>query len=623
MNKLICIPLLCLPMFAQNPCPPSGCSPGVVVNPYPFGPIPSFNETNYTYWVDQVNGLDTNNGTTINTPFKTISKVNALTLTPGQSVGFKRGDTWFEMLTVAQSGTPAQPITFGAYGSGAAPIISSSTILNSFANVSGNVWSIAQASDPKEVIRSGIPGAKESSQGALVAQGEWFWDGSATLYLYTVGNPNDGGTEIAGRNASVQANGQNYLTFRSLDIRGVPANVANMFIFNIGAPMYGITIEANSFPYSGFRALYLYNCTNCLVENNSLNWTWNGLPYPSGAGYGILLFSDGAGFANNTVVRYNYLQNQFIGVYVTANASAGNYNTLIHHNLIVNSMVNSIDLDPNTAPNNPVGIYHNTIFHNPLFGSGHAISVQTTGSAGSNVRNNLIVNAFTGTNTNVEGLTFQFNDANEYSDFNLIYQTPGTTAAIGQLAGTQYSTLGTWQAALSASLIGGADAHSLSVNPNLNGDYSLPLGSSATGAGQYIAGVSASTSPNIGAYDPPASLSGQIAQTCEVHIWGSGTGSVLQNTDGEVASCLNTSLAPRTITGVSCWANAGSPTVTPILTGGGSTSVLAATLTCGTAIFAPGTINGSPTISPGGSIDANITIAGGVATNIRMVFTMR
>jgi hypothetical protein len=75
----------------------------------------------FTFYVDSVSGLDSNPGT-LAMPWKTIAKVNSTKLTPGQSVAFKRGGVWREMLTPGQSGAAGAPITFTSYGSGAQPI---------------------------------------------------------------------------------------------------------------------------------------------------------------------------------------------------------------------------------------------------------------------------------------------------------------------------------------------------------------------------------------------------------------------------------------------------------------------------------------------------------------------
>jgi len=85
----------------------------------------------FTYYVDSVNGSDSNPGT-LAAPWKTISKVNSTKLSPGQSVGFKRGGTWRETLTPGQSGTVGSPITFGAYGTGEQPILSGLDVVSSW-----------------------------------------------------------------------------------------------------------------------------------------------------------------------------------------------------------------------------------------------------------------------------------------------------------------------------------------------------------------------------------------------------------------------------------------------------------------------------------------------------------
>jgi hypothetical protein len=82
-----------------------------------------------TYYV-AADGADTNNGTSTGTPWQTIAKVNASTFVAGDSVLFNRGDVWYGTSLVApSSGSSGSPITFGAYGSGANPIVKGSTLL--------------------------------------------------------------------------------------------------------------------------------------------------------------------------------------------------------------------------------------------------------------------------------------------------------------------------------------------------------------------------------------------------------------------------------------------------------------------------------------------------------------
>lgn len=114
-------------------------------------------------------------------------------------------------------------------------------------------------------------------------------------------------------------------------------------------------------------------------------------------------------------------------------------------------------------------------------------------------------------------------------------------------------------------------------------------------------------------------------RVCEIHIWGSGASQVLQDADDEAMSCYNGYGVTETVTAVRCWTNAGSPTVTPVVTAGAG-AILSGALTCTTNATAPmgaaGTLSGTPTLASGGTIDANVTSAGGTATNIRLYVTL-
>ena len=77
-----------------------------------------------TYFVDATNGNDGHNGQLTEDAWQSINKINNTLFNPGDEILFKRGETWHEALFVPNSGTADNPIIFGAYGIGAAPIIS-------------------------------------------------------------------------------------------------------------------------------------------------------------------------------------------------------------------------------------------------------------------------------------------------------------------------------------------------------------------------------------------------------------------------------------------------------------------------------------------------------------------
>lgn len=82
----------------------------------------------HIFYVDATAGDDSNSGLVPEAPWKTIAKVNAALLDPGERVLFKRGETWEERLTPTRSGSAGYPITYGAYGSGNKPCLDGTNI---------------------------------------------------------------------------------------------------------------------------------------------------------------------------------------------------------------------------------------------------------------------------------------------------------------------------------------------------------------------------------------------------------------------------------------------------------------------------------------------------------------
>jgi len=77
------------------------------------------------YYLSSSTGNDNNNGSQTQ-PWKTLSKISNTTLGPGDTVYFKKGDTFRGHYVVNGSGTVGNPITFKSYGLGNQPVISGS-----------------------------------------------------------------------------------------------------------------------------------------------------------------------------------------------------------------------------------------------------------------------------------------------------------------------------------------------------------------------------------------------------------------------------------------------------------------------------------------------------------------
>lgn len=139
-----------------------------------------------TFYVDSERGDDAAAGTGESAPWKSLDRVNAAPLLPGDRVLFKRGGLWRGQL-VPQSGTNGARIVYGAYGSGGAkPVLQGSVARNrpeEWAEVKPGLWS-TQPFEPK--LEGQImdltdsfwnPSFQEGAQGTLKRwneAGHWF-----------------------------------------------------------------------------------------------------------------------------------------------------------------------------------------------------------------------------------------------------------------------------------------------------------------------------------------------------------------------------------------------------------------------------------------------------------------
>ena len=137
-----------------------------------------------TYYVAN-DGSDANAGTSADAPWDTLTQVNAHKLAPGDTVLFKRGDTWRGQL-VAQSGSEdGGYITYGAYGEGNKPLLLGSVAKDDpedWREEGANIWctggiEVAESGSVENLTAN--PGFDENAgawslhteQGAQVAHG--------------------------------------------------------------------------------------------------------------------------------------------------------------------------------------------------------------------------------------------------------------------------------------------------------------------------------------------------------------------------------------------------------------------------------------------------------------------
>lgn len=98
-----------------------------------------------TYYFSVISGED--NRTSIkarnpSTPWKSLDKMNEVfkSLQPGDSILFKRGETFYGSMLISKSGTSEKPIVIGSYGNGPKPIISSLVSLVDWVDLGNGIY---------------------------------------------------------------------------------------------------------------------------------------------------------------------------------------------------------------------------------------------------------------------------------------------------------------------------------------------------------------------------------------------------------------------------------------------------------------------------------------------------
>ena len=207
--------------------------------------------TNTTYYISSSGGNDQADGRSPQTAWRTLARVNAAALQPGDTVLFQRDNLWRGRL-YAKSGAAGRPVTYGAYGNGAKPILQGSVAQDTpdaWLRSGNNLWktlppTVANNAVKADRIRQTVePGAEEVlnvdvgniifDHGAVCGVKKWhredlrqngdFWyDPSARqVWLYSEMPP---GTkyqsiELTLKKHIIDEGGCQYVTYEDLQLR--------------------------------------------------------------------------------------------------------------------------------------------------------------------------------------------------------------------------------------------------------------------------------------------------------------------------------------------------------------------------------------------------------------------
>jgi hypothetical protein len=329
----------------------------------------TFSTAGYTgdvYYVSS-SGDDGNTGLSPSLPWKTITKINSTSFSPGDAVLFRADEEFRGTITASSSGTSGNPITYGAYGNGVRPKIKGSEIVTGWTLHSGSIYKATVTSDVTQVFlddvkmkaarfpNSGYIFTDAGSTGyTTVVSDELYsgWDYSgARIFIRTstYNASNHGISSSTGTTLTLDSNTDNTLTsgrgffltnmLEFLDQAGewyydTSTNILYLRTPNSDSPA-GYTVEASTisngfyadgedyltikdlnFKYQKDNGILLENkCDNIVIDNNRVLWQ---------DGYGIRgSNSSTVNQSQNVSITDNYVRGQNgRGVsYVASNSS--------------------------------------------------------------------------------------------------------------------------------------------------------------------------------------------------------------------------------------------------------------------------------------------------------------
>ncbi len=369
--------------------------------------------------------------------FKTIAQVNAASFSPGDSVLFNRGDIWREQLTIPSSGSAGRPITFGAYGTGALPILNGSDVVSTWTAVSGgapNLWKATEAKAVGHLIfNANIWGVRRKDITQLSAEYQWALQGGQ-LYCYADTNP---GSRYASIEASTRAhciymNSKSHITitglmlvnakthnFQSYDasnylmVDGITTAYACQCGIQVGSTTAkdayaGIIIKNNTTYMNGQRGIITCNyASGTIIEGN--NSTYDGInpdePYTAGIECIPIAADPDANdsplIQNNTVMYAGYYNNNGGTYFASTNNGGGHgiwFDTITHggvirYNLVAHCRRCGIHLEKNVGSQ----CYYNIVYDTNGTSTSRGIWISNTDDAsrtcdGNKVYNNVCYN---------------------------------------------------------------------------------------------------------------------------------------------------------------------------------------------------------------------------------------
>ncbi len=344
-----------------------------------------------TYYVDSQGGNDARSGVGPASAWKSLSKVNATTFSPGDHILFKSGSAWTGQLFPKGSGAPGKPIVIDKYGGSAKPQINAEgQAEDAFLLKNQEYWEVnnLELSNKGEspAVRRGVHVSVEN-----------FGD-AHHIYLRSLTIHDVNGIDREKVNGGIHYTSVgDRKPSRFVDLR-----IENNHIYHVDRsgifgwsthwqrstwyPSLGVVVRGNRLEDIGGDGIVVVATDGAVVEHNVVGhanqrsegydvaiWAWSAdntlIQYNEA--FATRGERDGEGFdsdwnSRNTVIQYNYSHDNDGGFLLICDEgghgpdeSIGNYGTIVRYNISVNDHNRGINV---AGPVKDSTIYNNTFF---------------------------------------------------------------------------------------------------------------------------------------------------------------------------------------------------------------------------------------------------------------------
>jgi hypothetical protein len=395
------------------------------------------------YYLDSAAGSDSNDGMSPATAWQTLTKINGVTLQPGNRICLKAGGSWTGELQPKGSGTAAAPIVIDQYGSGARPILAAgSTKADTVYLLNQQYWEInnlevtnkkASVGDYRGISINGQNGGtlnhiyiRNCFVHDVTGEVDWIggdtannapgitfqtgWDASkktgGIVFDVQVGTGTAVKTkfnDVLVENNTVSDCSFGGIIFKQLD-GSVHWGTRSSATSSTWTPHTNIVVRGNYLSQLntsfGCNTIYMTNVQNGLIEQNVTNgagtsaielYYTDAITVQHNEMFGTKVKSGGAdsngmdtdNSTTKTVIQYNYIHDNGDGILI-CQFNFGD--SVIRYNILQNNSHYQIYLHSDPAATS--AIYNNTVYNNKI-NSGVAYGYGTSINATYTLQNNI------------------------------------------------------------------------------------------------------------------------------------------------------------------------------------------------------------------------------------------